>query len=498
MIRQRALPALALLLFFSGNTVRANEVETVITDEGLEFTPEETARMIYLYARMGQARKAERMSREFLKENDRHRNVLLVICALYAEQGRRVDLARAARRYLSHYPGDSQGLYYLASAEFQSGHYTEAVRILRELAANQQKGVPSPYLADIAADTWLMGDWKTSLEAHLELLRSQQLSPALAHALRRQLDELYREHLDWFSLGVDAAIFDTGSAVRPTVANETQTSKRTRFRLTYSGDYVSLRDRGMILGGSHYRQQAAASLKYTHDTLWSSGYTLGAYEGGALAGARLDYERRGRRAAWIKADYNTRATDSLALEALDGRRHEVGVGYTQHFTPRTSLTVAPYIYRTELEGHSLGHGAGVQWRLGHKLFLSGPAVTLGLRGIYDEFSPSDRTIDPKDVLSPSLAPRDRLGMLVTNRFNRQGIDLETVGHIGWPNRYRLFTSVDYDIERVDFVWGAGAELTHRPRKSIDLTLRVEYASSGNRANADSGAVLISTSATFRY
>lgn len=476
----------------------ATEVAAQSREEHNEFTPEEMARVIYLYSRLGRARDAEKISKDYLRENSRDRNVLLVLCALYAEQGRHVVLNRAARRYLKYYPGDAQGMYYLSASEFMAGHYTEAVKILRDIRKHQPKDSRELFLTDMAADTWLMGDWTASLEAHLELIRNQQLSPQLEHALRRQLDEIYRKHLDRVSVGAVTAIFDTGIAVRPEVEHESQVSQRSRLRINYAGDYVSLRDRSPILGGSHYRQQAAVALEYTHDTLWRTEYAVGAWEKGALAGFRLDYERRGKRAAWLKADYNARALDSLALEAMNGRRHEVGVGFTQRFNQRTALTVAPYVYRTELEGHELGHGAGVQWRLAQTIFAGGPAVTVGLRGTYDEFHAVDKNIDPKDVIDASVAPSDRISLLVAPRFNRQGIDLETTGIIGSPNLYRVFTSLDYDFERDDIVWGIGGELTHRPRKSIDLTMRTEYSTSGNRANADSGAFILSASATFRY
>lgn len=467
--------------------------------EGAQASSEERkASEIYLLARLGRATEAEREAREFLLVSPGHRAVRLTLCSMYAGQRRIEDLRRAAREYLRLYPDDAQGLYFLSSAEYMSGHYTEALRILRRIREVSAKGGHYPYLVDLAASSWQAGDWPEALEAQLELLRNERISPQLRMQLRRQLDELYRKHLDLARVGVEYLWLKTGDAVRPFASETVQVSRRLRVEAGYRADEIGLLSSPGILHAHNYRQEGHLRAQYAHDTLWTSEYALGASEAGPLGGLRLEYELPSRRSWWAEAGYGARATDSLLLEAVDGREHRLATGGSVNLSESLVLSGDAHLRRVTVGDATLGDGAGGTWRLAKTVFTNGPSLIVSYRGSYEAFSRSSERVDISRIEDPAFAPTGLDGVLVPARFHRHGVDAEWAGRFGsaWP--YRFFASVDYDVETRRPVYGAGAELTFRPRKSVEISGRAEYQSASTGGNADSAAGLFSLVARFYH
>lgn len=458
----------------------------------------EAERVIYLESRLAHSRDAERMAREFLATRPGNRSVMLTLCAMFAEQRRVEDLLRATHAYLKFFPDDPQGLYYLASAEYQSGHYTEAVKILRRIRRLTPKGEGFPHLVDMAANGWLDGDWMVSLEAHLELLRNEQLSPELRMQMRRQLDELYRKHLDIAKADLEFLFLNNGDALRPKVSDEVQASLRTRVGVLYRGDSIHLDGGDGLRRESYYRQEVLPYAKYTHDSLWTSSGGVGFSQSGPLAKYRLEYDRPQKRGYWFEASYNERAVDSLALEALDGRQSKLTLGGSQFLSETWELSGNAYARRLTVDGETLGDGGGADWRLAKTVFQNGPSLVVAYRGIYDRVGVSGGSVDRSPVVDPFFPAVATTDLLVARRFHRHGVEAEWAGHYGSAWLYRWFVSADYDVEAADGVYGGGAEFTFHPRKSVEFSLRAEYSSSAKAANAGSEVLLLGLSARILY
>lgn len=492
----KRLPLLSLLvacrLFAAGEPAKP----TAFPVAGL--SDAEAERVIYLEARLARSRDAERMAREFLANHPGNRSVMLTLCSMFAEQRRVEDLFRATHAYLKLYPDDPQGVYYLASAEYQSGHYTEAVKTLRRIRRLMPKGAQNPYLVDMASNAWLDGDWTVSLEAHLELLRNERLSPELRMQMRRQLDELYRKHLDVAQADIEYVFLNTGDVLRPMVSDEVQASLRTRAGALYRGDSVHLDGDDGLRRGSYYRQEAFLYAEYTHDTLWTSSGGAGLSQSGPLAKYRLEYARPQKRGYWFEASYNGRATDSLALEALDGRESKFSLGGSQFLSDTLELSGSAYARHLAVDGETLGDGGGANWRLAKTIFQNGPSLVVAYRGMYDGVGFSGDSVDMTPVLAPVFPSVATEQTLVARRFHRHGVEAEWAGHYGSAWLYRYFVSADYDVEAADGVYGGGAEFTFRPRKSVEFSARAEYSSSATAGNAGSEALLLGLSARILY
>lgn len=460
-----------------------------------EMTPEDKrAKEIYLLARMGRANQAEKLAVEFLKENPGNRPVRLTLCAMYAADNRVEKLLKEARSYLALYPKDTQGLYYLASAEYQSGHYTESLRILRKIRALSPKGARDPYLVDRSASGWLAGEWPDSLEAHLELLRHTQLSPELRMEIRKQLDDLYRKHMDVAKAGAEYLTLDSGSALRPTASEEVQLGKRFRLETAYRGDDIRLKRLDGVADYGNYRQEGAVRLQYAHDTQWISEYTLGVSESDPLAKVRLDYELPYRRSWYAEGTAFWRATDSLGLEALDGRESRLETGGGVHLSETLVASAEAHVRRITVGSAALGDAVGGDWRLAKTVWQNGPSLIVSYRGVYESFSRSGEAVDTSRITDPAFPGTAPDRLLVPETFHRQGVDAEWRGHFGSAWLYRFFGSVDYDFVSDSTVYGAGTELTFRPRKSVEIAGRFEYQSAGTGGNAGSDALVFALTA----
>lgn len=497
------LRMIVLLSLFPGAISRAADTPAFLPDSEILIRAEtlpidERRQLVYLYARLNKPQVAEAIGEQILATLPRDRQTLLVLASMYVEQKDAAATLRLARRYLTFYPGDHQGRYFLGAGHYLAREFAEASQVLRELKLEQFVQRKYPYETDLAASAYAAGDWHRAMLSYQELLRHHALGDELRDEVRRALDGLYREHLPRWEASAAETWIKSARVSRYGALHGQHLSDRHWLDTRVAMDDVEL-DAAPGLNATHVdRMEAVATLTTTYDRRWRSEGWIGVSRAGLLAGARLHFRVAKDRDVALELAYAERSTESLTLEALDGRQHRASVQVS--WLIESDLAFAGRFGAREIliDSVRLGRGTGMDVTLDQTLWRQGPRILLGYRGSIATFSPVDpATIDPSlarpiaDPAGGSPAQQAVIANLVSRRINRHGLGSTITDHLANAWLYRLTAGMDYDFELASVGWNAGLALTFRPRKSIELTGEVAYTSSAGASNAGSAAVLAS-------
>jgi tetratricopeptide (TPR) repeat protein len=464
---------------------------------------EERRFLVYLYARLNRPKAAEQLAETVLAANPADRQTLLVLASMYLEQQDAAATLRTARRFLAAYPDDHQGLYFLASGHYLAREYAASDRLFRAL---QEKPFPSgrfPYETDLAAAAAAAGDWFAAMLAYQRLLRSHEIGEELRANVRRALDGIYREHLPRLEVAGAQVRLDRAEVQRSTVMHGRHLNDRQWLEVRYGRDGVGLEDAPGLVAADRVREEFAAHHSMLHDGRWRTEAWLGHSGAGAFGGARVNYTVARQRELALEATANTRATDSLTLEALDGRQHQLAAVLS--WLIEADLTLIVRLQRRELRvgGEPLGNTGGAELNLDLTLRRHDPRIVVGYRGSVSRFStdpafPSVVTLPIADPQGGIAAQQAIAANLVSRRINRHGTGLLITDNLARAWVYRLTAGVDYDFELSTPAWNAALGLGFFPRKSLELNLEGGYTSSASASNAGSGAALLNASIRYHF
>lgn len=493
----RALRLILCLSLLAAVPLRA--AEAFMSDaEVLRIAPtltiEQRRYLVYLYARLNQAPVAQALAEQIIKDNPSDRQTLLVLASMAVERKDPEAILRLARTFLSYYPGDHQGRYFLGAGHYLAKQYAEANAVLRDLKHEQFAQRKYPYETDLAASAYAAGDWYRAMLSYQELLRHHTLGDDLRSRVRIVLDGLYRDHLPRWDLGAQGTILKNARAWRYTGGGAQHLSDRHWLALNYLRDDIKIEPSPGVRLARTARDEAAANLTTVHDRRWESEVWVGGSDAGVLAGAGATYRFADQRTATLEYAANERALDSLMIEALDGRQYRAGLTASWLIEADLSLVVRGHWREVYVQDRRLGQGSGIDVNLDHTFWRQGPRITVGYRGSVANFS---RTLTDSSVALPLADPLGGLGAqlgilenLVSPRLNRHGIGVLVTDNLADAWRYRFNAGVDYDFELSSPNWNAALALTFLPRKSIELTAEAGYASSAAASNAGSSALLL--------
>jgi hypothetical protein len=467
-----------------------------ILDRAATLPVEDLRYLVYLYARLSQPHLAEALAVKILSAYPSDRQTLLALASLAVEQKDAAAVLRLAHRYLAFYPGDHQGRYFLGAGHYLAEHYAEANAVLRELKHEQFIARPYPYETDLASAALAAGDWYRAMLSYQELLRHHALGDDLRTEVRRVLDGLYREHLPRLEASAASTRLNRARVWRYGFHEASHLTDRHWLDLRYTRDDVSL-DAAPSLRAAHApRAEAVGTLTTVYDRRWWSDASLGASREGLLAGARVHYRFAKEREVSLDAFGNERATDSLALEALDGRQHRAGLAVSWLIEADLVFLARANLRALRIGGHALGRGAGLDLTLDQTLTREGhgPRLTVGYRGSLATFSPDSTA--PLSLVAPLADPafgppaqQALVANLVSRRLNRHGLGLLVADRLGSAWLGRFAAGADYDFALAAASWNTSLALSFFPRKSIELSGEFGYASSAMSSNAGSAAML---------
>ena len=468
-----------------------------ILDRAATLPVEELRYLVYLYARLSQPHLAQALATKILSVNPSDRQTLLALASLAVEEKDAAAVLRLAHRFLGFYPGDHQGRYFLGAGHYLAQHYAEANAILRDLKHEQFIALPYPYETDLASAALAAGDWYRALLSYQELLRHHALGDELRTEVRRVLDGLYREHLPRSEASAASTRLNRARVWRYGFDAAGHLTDRHWLDLRYTRDDISL-DAAPSLRAAHAtRAEAAASLTTVNNSHWWNDGWLGTSREGLLVGARLHHRFARERVVSLDVSYNERATDSLTLEALDGRQHRAGLAVTWLIATDLAFAARANLRELLVGGHTLGRGTGVELNLDQILTRGGhgPQVAVGYRGSLATFAPDASaplalTAPLADPASGPVAQPTLLANFVSRRLNRHGLGLLLTDQLASAWRYRFAAGTDYDFTLATAGWNASLSLAFFPRKSIELSGELGYTSSATSSNAGSAATLL--------
>lgn len=503
------------LLLLLTTTLPAAE-STLIPDDqivarAVTLSVEERRYLVYLYARLGKPKVAESLANSLLVTTPDDRQTLLVLASLYLEQKDASATLRTARRLLAASPDDPQALHYLALGHHLAGDFATAHRVLRELKQTQFSGRKFPYEADLAAAAAAEGDWHRAMLAYEELLRQGDLDDEFRAEVRQALDTLHREHLPRFELTAAQVRLDQAKVGRAGAAHGRHLGERLWFEQRYTRDEVTLDAAAGLLASRRTRDEFAAHLAAMPDRRWRAEAWLGHPVAGVddrrseklFGGARATHTFGPQREASLELAANVRATDSLTLEALDGRQHQLAFATTWLVATDLVFTLRGQARELRVAGAALGRATGADINLDYTLLRRGPRLVVGYRGALARFS-VDTAFDPAAV-APIADPLGGLptqqalvANLVSPRINRHGTGLLLTDTLARAWVYRLTAGVDYDFELSSTAWNGALALTFSPRPRLELTGEVGYTSSASASNAGSAALLLNLFLRIHY
>ncbi len=471
--------------------------DTTVLDRAASLSSDELHYLVYLYARLNKPHVAEALAAKILSGNPSDRQTLLVLASMAVEQKDAAATLRIAQKFLRFYPGDHQGRYFLGAGHYLAKHYADANAVLRDLKHEQFLVRKYPYETDLAASAYAAGDWYRAMLSYQELLRHHALGDELRDEVRRVLDGLYREHRPRVEFSANETRLNRAHVWRTTAGEASHLSDRHWLDLRYVRDDVSLDAAPSLRAARAPRAEAAASLTTVYDRRRWSDQWLGTSRAGLLAGARGHYRFAKEREASLDVAYNERATDSLTLEALDGRQHRTGVTVNWLIEADLTFVARANLRQLRVVGHTLGRGAGLDLNLDQTVTREGhgPRVIVGYRGALATFSLDASA--PPDLATPladpalGLAARQALvSNLVSRRLNRHGTGLVITDNLAHAWRYRFTAGLDYDLELSSAGWNTALALSFFPRKSVEFTSEFGYTSSATSSNAGSAATLL--------
>ncbi len=461
--------------------------------------------LVYLYARLNKPHVAQSLANGILVDNPRDRQTLLVLASMAVEQKDAHETLRLARKFLGYYPGDHQGRYFLGAGLYLAKQYADANAVLRDLKVEQFSARKYPYETDLAASAYAAGDWYRAMLSYQDLLRHHQLGDELRDEVRRVLDSLYREHRARLEATAHEVRLDRARVWRYGISEASHLSDRQWLALNYGRDDVTLESALNLRAARSARAEAAASLTTVYDRRWTTDGWVGASGAGMLAGGRIHYTFAKERVVTFEVVANARATDSLALEFLDGREDRAALALSWRVEADLVFAARAQLRELFLAHQNIGRGAGLDLNLDQTITREGhgPRVILGYRGSYAAFT-AETNASPSlvapliDPLAPPSVSTALVANLVSRRLNRHGVGLLITDNLAHAWAYRFNAGADYDFELSSPSWNAAVALSFFPRKSIELTAEAGYTSSASASNAGSAATILNLFARSYY
>ena len=512
-----ALLALAAVLFAGGAFAQTPDIldtpEIAAPEAAAPPPPPEPLfqkqkRLLYLFARLKRARPARPLAARILREAPSDKETLLALCSMELERKNAAGVLHHARRFLAFYPDDDQGWYFVAAAESMLGHYARAQGILENLRATTFQNKEFPYKVDLASTARLSGDWRTALAVYKELLADRQIAPTLRDEARRILDEIYREQLPRFTLASEYQhLLSTGEILRTDADWESPLTNRIRLLVHLHRDDLHQMPNGVARAIYDSRMEGTLGLDAQVAHSWHLRAEAGASSAGFLASAELRRKVAPMRSWFVGADYNRRATDSLALEILDGRQSRAYAGFDWVLDDeadwRVSATAAARI--ATVDSAILGNGWGAEWQVERVILRDPVAIRLAYVGQYSRFDTTATNpaivqplFDPGSTAAQQTAALDTEGILagspetlIDPEISYQGMTLSARREILPQWTMEAVGIFGYYLDSSQTNYGGYFKNSWHPRKSIDVEASVGYLSGGMQSNTGSQVYIFS-------
>jgi tetratricopeptide (TPR) repeat protein len=252
------------------------------------------------------------------------------------------------------------------------------------------------------------------------------------------------------------------------------------FYLRTNTDYLRLKE-STVKRSREERYEAEVAYR----RLLSNGYygevSAGAHQDGGMYGAKIGrYEGPGF--AWdFSLNKNARATDSLPLEAINGRQDAIAFTVSTEFSRNFYMDARFFLRNVHVDGHDLGDGYGMQANVGYAVLnetTTRPEVSLNYFNEISRFNP--RTLS-NDFVSRYGSGNSDLSF-IDEKINRHGVSITIAKHITPQMLAYFYGGVGYEFESAQAENRLGAGVDVQIGNNTSLNIGVDYTSSGNTGN----------------
>ncbi len=413
---------------------------------------------------------------------------------------RRHDAKRILDEVQAAAPGNEVVALYAADVDLAFNRNQQALTQLQALKQKHTGPAPFPGQGSYASALARDDQWQASADAYREIVNDMTwLEEDRNEALwaLRGLNPYLRPSLETTASYINE---QEGTLFSTETEYLSGWHKNWRYGAFARTDSASVTGESIYSGLSGDRYEAGALIQRLFKRGYYAEATLGASGEGLIYSAKVGRMGFNRTNWYIAWEGNARATDSVSLQALDGRQNRLSAYINHPVNERLFISAYAYWNWTNIGGDKLGDGYGIQYEADYTLQTetkTRPALAITFVGEYRKFEHSStiptsaqrevRRALPTSGPNASLNPtRDLLNTLADEETNRQGVNFRISRHFGADlNAYaQVGTYYAFDDESLEFTGALGAEYWVTDNSLVYGELR--YDTSGTGGSSGNG------------
>lgn len=425
------------------------------------------------------------------------------------QYGYRADAKGILTRLQQFAPEDLEVKVFAAEVALAYNHAAQARNDLLALKRANPVG-PFPGQEALGEAHFRTGEWERSFADYEEILNLPGYEPEDISEARKQLRDLRPLIRPMATLNMEFASEEEGDTIHTEATYSTAWWNDWRFTAFAREDWINLAEGGYFEATNTARFEGGI----TAQRRFSGGYfaeaTIGGTESGVLYGARAGKFANGGIGWSLAYMGNQRSTESVSLQALDGREDRAEFQIAGPIGDRWLMEFAAYYHWIRVGGDRLGQGYGFNGTLDYiiqKETRTRPEITIGYFGEYHRFDsvsnvpPSitkeiRRAVVPQEEVRSALASteevrravagsfgREVLDSLVDPETNRHGVRLTVKKHFGddWAGYVQVGGYYAFDDKSLDYTAAAGVE--YYLSEAAMIYAEIRYDSNGRTSSA---------------
>lgn len=369
----------------------------------------------------------------------------------------------------------------------RQNRFEEALAILNSLQGDPKH----PFEANAELGEALMntGRWKDAAERFSIAENDQKLADSErfdAGRLGRELRARYRPTL---SSVYEAESGAEGSVWRHSTEASTGVIGEGNILVVRSAwDQIHLSSARSVNRQDAERFQAELAYRRLISNGFFGEVSVGGSDNDVVYGGKIGrYEKPGT--GWeLSYRGNDRATDSLALESMNGRQNILALYLSTHLSRRFYLDARVFFRQVNVRDIELGTGWGVDMNFGYTLLEETrrrPEFQISYFNEINYFNGKNLSPNFTERYARKTFTGNLEGELIDQGINRHGVVLTLSKQLGPKVNAYIYGGVSYEFETGEPEGRAGAGIEAHLAPNTTLNIGVDYTTSGNAGNQGS-------------
>jgi hypothetical protein len=365
--------------------------------------------------------------------------------------------------------------------------YSEAKAILESMLADAKH----PFEANVElADTYAnTGNWAGAAAQYAVAENDPRNAPTERFDAARMGREMLGRYRPTVTTNYEAESGGEGNVWRAaTEASTGDLGGGNIFMVRGNWDQIYLKGERAIARQEADRFQAELAYRRLIANGFFGEASVGGSDNDVVYGAKFGrYEGPGM--AWeISYRGNDRATDSLALEALNGRQNVVSMYLGTHFSKRFFLDSHLFFRQVTIDGQTLGQGWGFDMNIGYTFVEETsrrPELAISYFNEISRFSGRSLGTEFERRYARKGSTERLSEGLIDRAINRHGVIITLSKQLTHRVNAYVYGGVSYEFENAELEGRAGAGIEAYLSPNASLTIGLDYTTSGNAGNRGS-------------